>query len=375
VDYPNNVQFEAQGGGHPAWMGDLPSGLEFTYDGKLSGKPLQPHSGEIVVTATDSAGNTGVTQLSLGVDPPLQVSPVGRLPTAVAFDPYAADVMMAIEVKGGRKPYPEFDPSRQLPSGLKGIEGALRGTPTVAGQYQLAVNVLDADRRQISVQVPITIVTTRWFDLEPTSVKPLVDSLNKMTSGVDPRTLTSDVIRLTGRLKHEFPESAPLCLESDPLPESVQAKTSLVDLKRNLSKVRTPQNAKVIDELIGAITRRIHLLTANQQIYCKGVWTGRCVNKAHVEFNATLKPATAGSEWRWNVKESFPLDFRATAKVIGGEWMFDFGKESSMTGNFEYYPKNNEERFEGTLTTRAYGPLPFACSLKRVHQQGETPWD
>jgi hypothetical protein len=356
----------------------LPSGLNLSDDGKLSGPVNQTYKGKITIKMT-AAGFTGTEQFDLGLYNPLNAT-TDQLSTAVASEPYMDNLAARVHAQGGRgDPVLTF---KNAPPGLTVVGNLLQGRPTLAGDDDLIADVTDhsapTPQSDPGHKLPIIVVTPpRYFQPDPRSLKPKIDALDmKLTSGADAQAFTKDVVNLAQELKHEFPKPGPLCLEPMPIPETVKAKMDLEGLKKNLIRVRTPANSKVFDLLIEAISRRTHLLTANQQSYCRGVWSGKCVSRSGVKFDVTLRGNNADDGWLWTVKEPFQLEFpNSTTTVAGGKWNFDFGKESRMTGGFKYYPKESEEWFEGTLVTRAYAPFPFSCSLKRFPQQGETPWD
>jgi uncharacterized protein (TIGR03437 family) len=140
-----NQTLTATGGAAPyrftVTAGALPTGLNLSADGVLSGTPSQPGSFPFTITATDANGCAGtrayrlaVGCLSLTLDPP-------TLPAIRQDMPYS----QSLTGIGGVAPYRFTLGSGALPPGLSLSEdGILSGTPTQAGRFEFAVSMQDA---------------------------------------------------------------------------------------------------------------------------------------------------------------------------------------------------------------------------------------
>jgi hypothetical protein len=140
----STTQFTETGGVGSITFGEtgtLPTGMNLTSAGVLSGTPLETGTFPITVTATDSNGCTGSTGLSLVVDcPVISVSPA-TVPAGVEYEPYEAQFAQT----GGVGAI-TFTTSSPLPTGFTlSAVGLLSGTPTASGTFSVQVTATDSN--------------------------------------------------------------------------------------------------------------------------------------------------------------------------------------------------------------------------------------
>lgn len=136
------------GGTYPyAWSiasGNLPPGLKLDQSGSVNGTPTTLGTYNFTVQVTDSTSpqQTAQSAQTITVSPPaLLVMPSlpGRLPLNVAFDGFIA-------AQGGTPPYTWSLSNGSLPPGLQlnTATGEVSGTPSTAGTYSFAAQVVDS---------------------------------------------------------------------------------------------------------------------------------------------------------------------------------------------------------------------------------------
>jgi hypothetical protein len=136
----------ASGGAAPySWSvtgGSLP-GLSLASDGTLSGTPTSVGTFRFGVQVTDSSNpaQKAVMALSLTVGPAALAVSASSLPGGTSGSAYSQD----LSASGGTNPYSWSVTSGSLPAGLSlARNGAISGTPTVAGTSTFTVQVKDA---------------------------------------------------------------------------------------------------------------------------------------------------------------------------------------------------------------------------------------
>lgn len=168
---PYTQTFVAGGGVGPyayALTGALPSGITFTGD-TLSGTPTMPGTYAVTVTATDT-GSTGagapfsVSQsYTLDVPAPTIVISPATLPATTAGSAYS----QTLTATGGAAPYTFAITAGALPAGLTlDAAGALTGTATDAGSFNITVTVTDAFA-QTGSRAYTLVVTAPTLTLSP----------------------------------------------------------------------------------------------------------------------------------------------------------------------------------------------------------------
>jgi uncharacterized protein (TIGR03437 family) len=125
--------------------GNIPPGLTPTQSGNLSGTPTTPGSYNFTVIAEDANGCTGERSYTLVINAPacptITVNPAS-LPTGTTGAAYN----QTLSATGGIAAYAFSITTGALPNGLSlTTNGALTGTPTVAGSYSFIVRATDAN--------------------------------------------------------------------------------------------------------------------------------------------------------------------------------------------------------------------------------------
>ena len=137
----------ASGGMPPyTWIlvgGSLPAGIGLSSTGTIAGIPTTGGSYTFTVKVTDMAGASAVATLSLNVAAPaVTITTASPLPSGMVNVQYPIQVLSA---SGGNAPYTFTVAANSLPAGLTlSPGGAISGTPTVTGTFQLAVTVSDS---------------------------------------------------------------------------------------------------------------------------------------------------------------------------------------------------------------------------------------
>jgi len=148
--------------------GSLPPGLALTSpyatagdnDSQLSGTPTTAGTYTFTLQLSDYDGQQATQQVSLTVDPPLQITPT-TLPAGTVGVKYSLD----LPAQGGAPPYSwsVVDTINELPPGLTldttapDYNNVLTGTPTKAGTFSFPMQVSDSQDNTVSGTLTITI--------------------------------------------------------------------------------------------------------------------------------------------------------------------------------------------------------------------------
>ncbi len=138
---PYAAKLTASGGGAQAWSitgGRLPHGLELARNGVISGSPTREGDFVFTVRVADDP-RVARKVFVLTVTETLQVS-VPSVPQAVVGSPFA----ITVRVVGGLEPYSWVVRNGVRPRGVDLSNGALAGTPQVAGRHAFTVAVTDS---------------------------------------------------------------------------------------------------------------------------------------------------------------------------------------------------------------------------------------
>lgn len=166
--YPNTTLDATGGAGSPytwTWAAatgsSLPAGLSLSSGGVLSGTPTTAGAYSVVVTAEDSAKNTGSATLTLTVDAGITISP-GTVPGGYQGTPYVSTTLTASGGSGTGYSFTWAAASgSSLPPGLSlSAGGTISGTPTAAGSYSVVVTVKDSANNTAQATYSITIEAT-----------------------------------------------------------------------------------------------------------------------------------------------------------------------------------------------------------------------
>jgi len=141
-----NQQITASGGNgsytYAVSAGSLPAGMTLSSGGLLAGTPTAASTFGFTITATDGSSFTGTQAYSGTISPPSVVVNPATLPAATAESAYA----QAVTASGGTAPYTYAISAGSLPAGLSlnTSTGALSGTPTVAGTFNITIRATDS---------------------------------------------------------------------------------------------------------------------------------------------------------------------------------------------------------------------------------------
>jgi hypothetical protein len=143
-----NISLAALGGTPPyTWSlsgGSLPSGLDLSMAGEISGTPTEAGIFDFSVQVTDFASSTVSKDMSITVTDggatPLAIT-TASLPDGVAGSMYSA----TLTATGGMLPYNWTVSSGSLPPGLNlSSSGSITGTPSSSGTYSFRIRVTDS---------------------------------------------------------------------------------------------------------------------------------------------------------------------------------------------------------------------------------------
>ncbi len=175
--------------------GNIPPGLTPTQSGNLSGTPTAPGSYTFTVIAEDANGCTGERSYTLVVNaaacPTINVNPAS-LPTGTTGAAYN----QTLSATGGAAAYAFSLVNGALPNGLSlAANGALTGTPTMAGSYSFVVRATDANgctgERNYTLVVNAAAcptITINQTGLPPGIVGAVYNQTLTVTGGASPYT-------------------------------------------------------------------------------------------------------------------------------------------------------------------------------------------
>jgi hypothetical protein len=174
VAYPSQ-QLTATGGGNQTWSiasGSLPTGLNLSSSGLISGTPTEVVQGRSVgIRVSDASGRSTVRNYEISIRAPLAVTvtpaqpPIAQIGQPFKFGPFVPT--------GGAGPYTLTLASGTPPAGVTLVPAtaSLEGTPTQAGSFRVVVRTTDAEARTVDTPVtiqiasPVSIVSRRFAAL------------------------------------------------------------------------------------------------------------------------------------------------------------------------------------------------------------------
>jgi large repetitive protein len=173
VGSPYTSLLNGQGGSGPyviTTAGTLPSGIQVSVDGQVTGTPTTAGLFPFSVTM-QGAGQTFTQACSLNVNPPsLHLGTACPLPQAQLGASYSTSISAA----GGTAPY-HFDFYGFLPDGLQATaDGVLSGTPQAMGGISFLLHVSDAQNRSFTAPCSINVVLPPAPQLQIGALPPAV---------------------------------------------------------------------------------------------------------------------------------------------------------------------------------------------------------
>jgi hypothetical protein len=171
----------ALGGSAPYFLtttGALPSGIQISLDGQVTGTPMDAGLYPFNVTIREGSGHTFTQSCSLNVNPALlHFSTSCPLPQARLGQSYSQRILVA----GGTAPY-HFDFYGFLPDGLEPSgDGVLSGTPQSLGGLSFLVRVSDAQNRSTMTGCSVNVVLPALPQMQigniPSTVAPAASNI------------------------------------------------------------------------------------------------------------------------------------------------------------------------------------------------------
>lgn len=148
--------------------GALPAGLTLATNGVLSGRPQTAGTQTFAVQVRDSRGATDTRSLSLTIVPASATPQITTtsLPPGTVGTAYT----QTLTATGGQTPY-AWSLTGNPPPGLSlSTTGALTGTPTQAGTYNLQVQLRDAANVTANATLPLTINAAGTLQITTTTL-------------------------------------------------------------------------------------------------------------------------------------------------------------------------------------------------------------
>ena len=153
-----SVQLQATGDPPLTWSqasGNLPTGINLSAAGLLSGTPSATGTFDFVVRVTNESPSQEFTRnFQIIVGPAVSVT-TATVPQATRFVPYSTTLSAA----GGLPPFSWSVTSGNLPAGLSlSAAGVLGGTPTVLGTFDFTARAVDSGGGSASRAFSITVI-------------------------------------------------------------------------------------------------------------------------------------------------------------------------------------------------------------------------
>ncbi|WP_270730374.1 putative Ig domain-containing protein [Shimia sp. Alg240-R146] len=169
---PYAVSVQVSGGLGPysgTLTGTLPAGMTFDPATlQFSGTPIETGNFPLTVDVSDSQSNTGSIDYTLAVDP---ITNLPITPSTLTNGTFGTPYAETLNSSGGDGSYSFTVQSGSLPAGLSlGLDGALSGTPTRAGQYNFSVQVIDGQLNTGMQPYTLEIETIDTLSIAPASL-------------------------------------------------------------------------------------------------------------------------------------------------------------------------------------------------------------
>jgi len=179
--------------------GSLPAGVTLSSSGLLSGTPTAEGAYTFVVEADGGGGTTDTETETLTVRQPLAFSSNVASTKAEVGRPFSATQ----SATGGSGTFTWSVSKGALPAGLTlGADGAVTGSPSLAGHYAFTLTVTDSEQRSKSVAV--TLVVNAKLGFKTRTLKPATSGVAyrakiALSGGVAPLSWT-----MTGKAPRGF---------------------------------------------------------------------------------------------------------------------------------------------------------------------------
>jgi hypothetical protein len=157
---PYSATLSATGGTAPyTWsVTGLPTGLNLGSNGVISGTPTATGNFSLAVTVTDSQSPAKTASANIPLSVAAAIAPLTITSTAVASATSNQPYSTTLSATGGTAPYTWSVTG--LPAGLSlGGNGVITGSPTVTGNFSLAVTVTDSQSpaKTASANIPLSV--------------------------------------------------------------------------------------------------------------------------------------------------------------------------------------------------------------------------
>ncbi len=169
--------------------GSLPSGVNLSVSGALSGTPGSTGTFTFDVTLTDQSGDTNSFPYTITINPLATITTASPLPNGPVGAPYSQQ----IAATGGVPPY-SFSTNGVVPGITITRSGVLSGTPTSAGTFNFNIGVTDSLGGQTVTPFKVTFATA----VSQIQVAPLSLSFNANVGGNPPPTQAISLVPATG---------------------------------------------------------------------------------------------------------------------------------------------------------------------------------
>jgi large repetitive protein len=169
--------------------GTLPSGLNLSAGGTISGTPTASGTSSLTIKVTDSLGGMDEQDFTLVVANALEISTASPLPSGEINITYT----QSLEATGGAMPYVWTIQSGNLPTGLSlSSTGTISGAPTAAGTSSLTLKVTDnlggSANRVYSIKIAETPTITTGSPLSDGGLTVVYSQVLEATGGITPYT-------------------------------------------------------------------------------------------------------------------------------------------------------------------------------------------
>jgi hypothetical protein len=148
--------------------GSLPTGLNLSSAGALSGTPSATGTYSFTVTATDASSHTGSQAYTVTINAAVTIT---VNPSSVPNGTVGASYSQTITASGGTSPYTFTKSAGTLPAGVSlTTGGVLSGTPTTANTYSFTIKATDSASHTGTRAYSVTVSPANDLTLSPASL-------------------------------------------------------------------------------------------------------------------------------------------------------------------------------------------------------------